>query len=79
MIITGTDRWDDDCLAHRPDWLCVFIGINDCNRNLNGQDNGVVGPEGYRSIYRELIVRTLPIVPAEKSRVGASEVTRRRS
>ena len=23
------DRWDDDVLAHNPDWLSVMIGIND--------------------------------------------------
>ena len=44
-------RWVDDVLAHKPDWLSVKIGINDCNRFLTGGDPELYGPEGYERIY----------------------------
>jgi lysophospholipase L1-like esterase len=24
------DRWQKDCLDHQPDWVSLYIGINDC-------------------------------------------------
>jgi len=29
-------RWDEDLIAHQPDWVSCMIGINDLHRNLNG-------------------------------------------
>jgi lysophospholipase L1-like esterase len=26
-------RWQKDCLDHRPDWISLYIGINDCFLN----------------------------------------------
>ena len=34
-------RWEEDALAHKPDWLSVKIGINDLHSFLGGDPNGV--------------------------------------
>jgi len=30
------NRWHDDVLRHRPDWVSVMVGINDLHRVLRG-------------------------------------------
>jgi len=61
------NRWSDDCLSHRPDWLSIKIGINDCNRNLNAPDPDFLAPEGmYRDLYRELLGRVRDELPETK-------------
>jgi len=48
-------RWDDDCLALKPDWLTVFVGINDCWRRYDSNDP--TSAEAYASGYRTLLTR----------------------
>ena len=31
-------RWQDDCVALKPDWVYVMIGINDTWRRLDRED-----------------------------------------
>ena len=50
-------RWEEDALAHKPDWLFIKIGINDLHSNLRGDPNGVT-PELYAEIYDELLQKT---------------------
>ena len=50
-------RWEEDALAHKPDWLSIKIGINDLHSHLRGDPNGV-GPELYAEIYAELMEKT---------------------
>mgnify|MGYP000035334274 CR=1 FL=1 len=60
-VIDLRDRWEDDVLALKPDWLTIMIGINDVWRQI---DNPMlaeqVGLDEFRTIYGELIKRTLP-------------------
>jgi len=50
------DRWTDDCIRHRPDWLSVMIGINDLNRHLsNNPDSYDV--DTYRDYYEKILTR----------------------
>ncbi|MCG3179305.1 MAG: Acetylxylan esterase [Phycisphaerae bacterium] len=50
------DRWTDDCIRHRPDWLSIKIGINDLHRWLrNGE--GLVTPEQFAELYDEILAR----------------------
>jgi lysophospholipase L1-like esterase len=47
-------RWQEDVIAHRPDWLSVKIGINDLHRTLN-QTPQAVPPEQFEPLYREIL------------------------
>ena len=50
-------RWEEDALAHKPDWLSIKIGINDLHSHLSGDPNGV-SPELYAEIYDYLLQET---------------------
>ncbi|MBI3945168.1 MAG: SGNH/GDSL hydrolase family protein [Armatimonadetes bacterium] len=50
------NRWSDDVLVHRPDWLSVKIGINDLHRTLAGAPTAVP-PERFAALYREVLER----------------------
>lgn len=51
------DRWEDDVIRHKPDWLSIKIGINDVHSYLRDPANGV-SPELYRRTYTEILERT---------------------
>jgi lysophospholipase L1-like esterase len=48
------DRWQDDVMRHRPDWLSVMIGINDLHSSLRGAPDGV-DPALYREKYDSIL------------------------
>ncbi len=50
------NRWSDDLLSHKPDWVSVKIGINDLHRTLGQPD--VLPPEKYEQLYREILQST---------------------
>ncbi|MDH7568117.1 MAG: SGNH/GDSL hydrolase family protein [Armatimonadota bacterium] len=48
-------RWESDCVALRPDWLSILIGINDTWRNF---DRGIPSPvPEFEACYRRLLDR----------------------
>lgn len=49
-------RWDADCLELRPNWVSIYIGINDTWRKFDRNDPTTA--EQFEKSYRELIVRT---------------------
>jgi lysophospholipase L1-like esterase len=51
------ERWEEDVLAHRPDVLCVMIGINDVWRQFDCplRPEVSVGPEEYRRTLENLV------------------------
>ena len=51
------NRWEEDAIAHKPDWLSIKIGINDIHTYLRGDPNGVT-PEIYAEIYEFLLDQT---------------------
>jgi lysophospholipase L1-like esterase len=51
------DRWGDDVLYHKPDWVSVKIGINDLHRTLNGTPD-TTPPDVYETTYRGILERT---------------------
>ena len=62
-VVTGLrDRWQDDVLRHRPDWLSVKIGINDMHRVLR-QSPEAVPPALYREAYDDILSRTRKALP----------------
>jgi len=57
------NRWTDDVLRQRPDWLSIKIGINDLY-SCHGKDkNTAVTPERYEAAYREILGRTHATLP----------------
>jgi lysophospholipase L1-like esterase len=57
-------RWDDDVIAHRPQWLSVMIGINDVWRQFDAPlaPERAVSLETYQTTLDELLSRTRPLL-----------------
>lgn len=54
-------RWDEDVLAHAPDWLSVMIGINDaCQQHDCALETKEVAIGNFERVYRSLLERTRP-------------------
>ncbi|MCZ7648043.1 MAG: SGNH/GDSL hydrolase family protein [Planctomycetota bacterium] len=51
------NRWEDDVLAEKPDWLSIKIGINDLHRTLFA-GNDPVDPKKFRELYSDILSRT---------------------
>ena len=61
--VTGLrNRWEDDVLRHRPDWLSVKIGINDLHSALR-QAPDPVPVELYHECYDDILSRTKARLP----------------
>jgi lysophospholipase L1-like esterase len=46
------DRWHDDVMRHRPDWLSIMIGINDLHSTFG---DGGVDPALFRETYDAIL------------------------
>ncbi len=52
-------RWEDDVILCKPDWLSILIGINDVHRVMRkGLDWEKMDPAGYRALYDEVLKKT---------------------
>ena len=51
------DRWEEDAMVHKPDWLSIKIGINDLHSYLGGVPSGV-SPELYAEVFDYLLQET---------------------
>ena len=49
-------RWDRDCIALKPDWVSIFIGINNTWRRYDANDPTPV--EQFEREYRTILQRT---------------------
>ena len=56
------NRWSDDVLRHKPDWLSVKIGINDLHRYL-GQTPESVSPENFLACYEDILSQVKKKLP----------------
>jgi len=56
-------RWEQDVIAHRPDWLCVKIGINDLHRTLDRTPQSVPADQ-FELIYRQCLEAARRDTPA---------------
>ena len=63
--VTGLQqRWTDDVLRHKPDWLSIKIGINDLHSYLgNPSDPNAVTPKVYARAYEDILARTRKALP----------------
>ncbi|WP_433206034.1 SGNH/GDSL hydrolase family protein [Dactylosporangium sp. CS-047395] len=53
------ERWERDALAERPDWLAVFIGINDVWRHFGERAHEHVPLPEYESTLRSLLTEAV--------------------
>ena len=62
-VVTGLrNRWHDDVIRNKPDWLSIKIGINDLHRTLR-QSPEAVPPKLYREAYEDILERTADALP----------------
>ncbi len=52
------NRWQEDVIELKPDWLSVLIGINDCHQYLFDQRTDV-GPAPYAKRYESLLAQAI--------------------
>ena len=53
-------RWNQDVLEHKPDWVCIKIGVNDVWRQFDKPHlTDQVSPEIFEETYRKLINQTI--------------------
>lgn len=58
------ERWDKDCIALKPDYVSILIGVNDFWHTKSHNYKGTV--EVYEADYRKLIERTKQELPGVK-------------
>lgn len=57
-VVDLEQRWDDDVLAHQPDWLSILIGVNDAARFVrSGMQDESLAPDIYEQRYGNLLER----------------------
>ena len=50
-------RWTDDCLALKPTWVSIMIGINDTWRRFDS--NEATSTESFETSYRKILQRAV--------------------
>jgi lysophospholipase L1-like esterase len=62
-VVTGLrNRWEDDVIRNKPDWLSIKIGINDLHRTLRTSPE-TIPPKLYREAYEDILQRTKKALP----------------
>jgi len=56
------NRWTDDVLKHKPDWLSIKIGINDVHSFLR-QGPPIVDSELFEKTYDDILSQTKKALP----------------
>lgn len=56
------NRWTDDVLRHKPDWLSIKIGINDLHGYLSNPAGGI-SPAKFEDAYQKILQRTRAELP----------------
>ena len=55
-VVDLVDRWDEDCIALKPDLVSILIGINDCWRRYDRNDPTSV--QDFEENYRKILSHT---------------------
>lgn len=61
-------RWQEDCLALKPDVLSIMIGVNDFWHTLTGGYTGTI--DTYTTDYRKLLTETRAALPNVQLLIG---------
>ncbi len=56
-VVDLANRWEDDTIRFKPNWLSILIGINDLHRTLG--NNNPVTVEVYREKYDYILHRVV--------------------
>jgi lysophospholipase L1-like esterase len=51
------NRWTDDVIRYKPDWLSIKIGINDIHRCLRNVPDTAVNPIEFAELYDHILTR----------------------
>lgn len=54
-VVDLLNRWDEDCIALKPDLVSILIGINDCWRRYDRNDPTSV--EDFEKNYRKILTQ----------------------
>ena len=57
------NRWHEDVILHKPDWLSIKIGINDLHRYYMEENFDHLSPEGFGKIYDGVLSATRDALP----------------
>ena len=60
-VVGLKNRWSDDVLRHKPDWLSIKIGINDLHTTFGNAN--CVPPKIYAEAYENILARTRQSLP----------------
>ncbi len=55
-------RWDRDCLALKPDWVSIMIGVNDAWRRYDSNDP--TSRDAFADSYRDILTQTCDVLGA---------------
>jgi lysophospholipase L1-like esterase len=77
-VVNLLDRWEDDVVRHRPDWLSVKIGINDLHR-VARNDADPIPPKRFEECYRKILERARKATRARLILVDPFYISRDRS
>ena len=61
-IVDLRNRWTDDVLREKPDWLSIKIGINDLHRTLANTPQAVPA-KMFAQVYDDILARTRKALP----------------
>jgi len=61
-VVDLRQRWQDDVLRHKPDFLSIKVGINDLSRTMRNNPEAVP-PTLYRQAYEAILQRTRKALP----------------
>lgn len=62
-VVDLNARWEEDCLDLKPNWVSIYIGINDCWRRYDSGDP--TSTQDFKDGYRKLIERTKSALDAK--------------
>jgi acyl-CoA thioesterase-1 len=65
-VVNLFDRWHDDVIRHRPDWLSIKIGINDIQSFLFNPNPSDKSPEGFAKAYHSILSQVRKSLPRTK-------------
>jgi lysophospholipase L1-like esterase len=61
-VVDLRNRWTDDVLREKPDWLSIKIGINDLHRTLANTPQAVPATM-FAQVYDDILARTKKALP----------------
>ncbi|GAB6929097.1 SGNH/GDSL hydrolase family protein [Paenibacillus sp. JCM 10914] len=62
-VVDLNHRWQEDCIDLKPDWVSIYIGINDTWRRYDSGD--ATSAEDFKAGYRQLLERTKEALDAK--------------